>query len=124
MNPTFGLLTIVLLLHFIGDFVLQTRWMAENKSRSFAALTAHVLTYGVTLWVGLLVAQRPLVDVTYFAGGNALVHFAVDAVTSRITTYWWKKQNLYAFFTTIGFDQFLHAVTLLWTVHFLLDPAP
>ena len=124
MNPTYGLLTIVLLLHFVGDFVLQTRWMAENKSRSFTALTVHVLTYGATLWVGLVVAQRPLLDVTYYAGSNFAIHFAVDAVTSRITTYWWKKQNLYAFFTTIGFDQFLHAVTLLWTARMLLDSTP
>jgi hypothetical protein len=121
MNPTYGLLTIVFLLHFVGDFVLQTRWMAENKSRSFQALTAHVLTYGAALWVGLAVAQRPLLDATYYAGCNLLIHFGVDAVTSRITTYWWKKQNLYAFFTTIGFDQFLHAVTLLWSAHLLLD---
>jgi hypothetical protein len=117
-------LTIVLLLHFIGDFVLQTRWMAENKSRRFTALTAHVLTYGATLWVGLVVAKRPWLDVTYFAGSNLAIHFVVDAVTSRITAYWWKKQNLYAFFTTIGFDQFLHAVTLLWTVHLFLDSSP
>lgn len=31
--------------HFIGDYVLQSDWMAQNKRRSFYAALAHVHAY-------------------------------------------------------------------------------
>lgn len=31
--------------HFIGDFLLQTRWMANNKARKWLPLLTHVTVY-------------------------------------------------------------------------------
>jgi hypothetical protein len=38
--------------HLLGDWVAQTDWQATNKTRSLAALTAHVASYH--LLMGLL----------------------------------------------------------------------
>jgi hypothetical protein len=40
-----SLLIILYVCHFIGDFIFQTRKMAENKSKSIYYLTSHVLWY-------------------------------------------------------------------------------
>lgn len=42
-------LLLLMLAHFVGDFVLQSRWMAENKSRSLRALLLHGGVYSVVL---------------------------------------------------------------------------
>ena len=41
--------------HLLGDWVAQTDWQATNKTRSWAALAAHVASYH--LIVGLLAAH-------------------------------------------------------------------
>lgn len=36
-----------LILHLIGDYVLQSQWMAENKMKSSFAAGMHALTYSL-----------------------------------------------------------------------------
>lgn len=50
---------------------------------------------------------------------NGIAHFGIDAVTSRITSYYWQEQRAHAFFVVVGFDQFLHLALLVWTVRIL-----
>lgn len=96
-----GLLTI----HYIGDFSLQSDWMAVNKSKNWEALFNHVmiysvlfLTFGFKLWAITLTS-----------------HFITDAITSRITAKLWQQEKRHAFFTMIGFDQLLHFYQLILT---------
>ena len=106
---------LLLFLHWLADFVGQTDWMALNKGKSWLALTIHVLTYSAILLLCLL----PLVWIKSFrpvllvVGMNALAHFATDAVTSRVSGYFSRTNRTKFFWWTIGFDQFLHAATLL-----------
>lgn len=96
---------IILVLHFIADFVLQTNWMAVNKSKNNLALFVHVAVYSaVFCFVGLI-----------YAVINGILHFIVDFITSRITSKLWKEQNYRLFFTVIGLDQTLHFVCLFST---------
>jgi hypothetical protein len=44
-------LLVMLTLHFIGDFLLQSDWMALNKSKNWDALSQHVLVYALTIRV-------------------------------------------------------------------------
>jgi hypothetical protein len=44
MGDTLWIVTI-LLVHFVADFVVQTRWQTENKSKDWGALVSHVGTY-------------------------------------------------------------------------------
>ena len=97
---------LAIALHFIGDFVLQSRWMGENKSKNWLALLAHVGVYTACL--------TPLGF--RYALLNGGIHFVVDAATSRVTSRMWEKKNVYGFFTVIGLDQMIHAMTLLSTL--------
>lgn len=38
--------------HFVGDYILQTRWMAEKKDQQFLPLVVHSIVY--TAAIGLL----------------------------------------------------------------------
>ncbi len=93
-------------LHFIADFVLQTREMATKKSSDLYWLSCHVTVYTITF----MLFFGPI-----FALMNGVLHFVTDFITSRLTTHFYKKENMQMFFTTIGFDQAIHASTLILT---------
>jgi Protein of unknown function (DUF3307) len=96
---------LLLIVHFVGDFLLQSDYMALNKSKSWRALTLHVSVYAVcfTPW-GLT-----FIVVTW------ITHFLTDAVTSRINARLWTRDRKRWFFVALGADQLMHAITLAWT---------
>jgi len=47
----------VLLAHLVGDYVLQSDWMANEKTKRWFPAWAHAVTYGLPF---LLVTQSPL----------------------------------------------------------------
>ncbi len=101
------LTTIFLLIwaHWIGDFILQTDEMAMNKSTSNVWLAHHISMYMLVLFpFGF-----------FFAIANAAAHFATDWITSRITSYLWKKNDRHNFFVVIGLDQALHMSMFILT---------
>jgi len=126
----------LLIIHFIGDFLLQSDWMALNKSKSWLALSAHCYVYSLLVggfmgsyWLG--VNPFTAIGITFVA------HFITDAITSRITSKLWFmklgpactagdemvwrpiERKRHWFFVMIGFDQFIHYVTLAWTLKIL-----
>ena len=42
-----GALEIFIILHLLGDYILQNRWMALNKSKSWVICNLHSLIYAV-----------------------------------------------------------------------------
>jgi len=91
--------------HFVSDFVLQTDYVAKNKSKSNLVLLQHVVIYSIPfLYFGWM-----------FALINLVLHFLVDFVTSRITAKLWANNKVHYFFITIGFDQALHLTSLIGT---------
>ena len=99
----------LLVAHFLGDFILQSDWMASNKSKRWDALALHVALYAVCfLWWGWLFA------VITFA-----LHFAQDAVTSRINSRLYAAGQRHWFFVGIGADQLLHFALLAWTLQII-----
>lgn len=127
-----------LAVHFVADFVLQSNWMATNKSKRWDALALHCLVYAACwLWLGIA-----------FALITFVTHFITDAITSRITSRLWflrmelagRKWRVVAdgvsseepaywvnlddgkrhwFFVVIGADQVIHYVTLAATGAYL-----
>lgn len=65
----------VLLLHFLGDFILQTDGMAENKKTSPAAVLRHSLIYAAPF---ALLAAYWSVPALFLALALAGLHLAVD----------------------------------------------
>lgn len=93
-------------IHYLADFLCQTRWMAENKSKSNQALGAHIAVY--TAWLFLFFG--PL-----FAIVNGTIHFLVDYNTSRVTSKLYKQKKYGPFFAVIGLDQAIHFTCLFVT---------
>lgn len=80
-NPS--LLSWLIIGHFVGDFLLQTNWMAFGKTQRFFPLTIHALVY--TASVALL--SLP-------AGGLsgqaiAIIFISHMALDQRSFVRWW-----------------------------------
>lgn len=112
------LILTVIVLHWIGDFVFQSDWMAQNKSKSNKALSLHVLAYTSVFFVILLPLFSFSNLISYLAV-NAALHFVVDHFTSQITARLWAKGDRHNFFVVIGFDQLLHYMCLILTLWIL-----
>lgn len=109
--------------HFVGDFILQSNWMALNKSKKMEALTFHCLVYSIPM---LLFGWR-------FALLNFYFHWVTDYFTSRWTSKLWFIKGVelpfgnieyddakrHWFFVVIGLDQLIHYTFLALTYNLL-----
>ena len=120
-------LTIIFLLlftHWVADFIFQTHWQATNKSKNNMALAAHVGTYTL-IWLLFLYGYVIGNQMTFtpmmflFIPITFVAHFCTDYVTSRITSYLYKKEDFHNFFVVIGFDQLLHYLQIFLTFSWL-----
>lgn len=110
----------IILTHWFGDFILQSRKMGTLKSSSTYWLTIHVLVYS-SVWFVCGLHFFNLQKVIEFTLITFICHFVTDFITSRISGFFYKKENLYGFFSTIGFDQFLHYLQLILTYCYLTN---
>lgn len=112
------ILVALIWLHLLSDFVLQTNWMALNKSKRNDALLLHVAVY-ILPFVSLAMFFDSGLVVT-FCLVNALLHFITDYYTSRVSSSFFKNDKRHLFFITIGVDQAIHQTTLLLTAKLFL----
>ena len=96
-------LLLILGLHFVSDFILQSDWMAQNKSKSNKALGIHVFVYHLPFY---FFGWK-------FAVSNMVMHTCVDYVTSRASLRLWQQKKVHWFFVVIGFDQYIHSACLI-----------
>ena len=136
---------VLLVAHFIADFVCQSDWIATNKAKRWDALAFHVGIYISVVAVIVAAFQPPspypYVELWQFGAwtcANSAAHFVQDAITSRITARLWffapevqsagnpvtwngckcftaRGGNRHWFFVAIGADQLLHYITLFVT---------
>lgn len=116
------LVLVILLAHFLADFVFQSDWMALNKSSQWKPLSAHVGVYTAVLALIVAFSQPDsaypygsLKTYGYFVAGNGAAHFVTDAVTSRVNKQLlaYGKGSHHWFFVGIGADQLIHYACLL-----------
>lgn len=103
--------------HWVADFIAQSDWMAKNKSKSWLALSLHILAYTISLALLLLLVHPE--TAWKYALINGAIHFVVDAITSRITAKLYAKGDVHNFFVVIGLDQAIHMSTLVATLPLL-----
>lgn len=106
MNWLFILYFIAIIwVHLIADFALQSRYIAIRKGKEIRYLLLHGLIYfACMLTFGI-----------WFASINAVLHISVDFITSKFTSKFYKENNDYMFYLTIGIDQSIHLSVLLIT---------
>lgn len=111
--------------HWVSDFILQTDYMARGKSKTSLPLLLHILCYSI----GMSIFAFTMLDekaAFWFLIFNAYLHYIIDYYTSRISSKLHAENKIgsttipnFGMFTVIGFDQFLHFVSLVVTYMFL-----
>ncbi len=116
---------IIVLIHWIADFVCQAEVWATNKSKSNKALVEHTAMYSLVWFLGGHLLFSNLLNLLAFVGITFVAHTITDYITSRIVSrkfanneYGSPIPNTGAF-TVIGFDQVLHYAQLFLTYHLL-----
>jgi len=108
---------LLLILHFIGDYLFQSRNMGNLKSRYNSWLTFHVVMYCVPL-----ICMYPILglnNTALFILMNGALHWIIDYFTSRIIKSLWESKKEYATFSMMGLDQLLHYISLFATYMYL-----
>ncbi len=121
MTIELHILFLILIGHLMGDFFSQSRKMAEKKSTHLDWLSLHALAYTVVMGgIVMIFTGGFTVEMGMWMLVNGLLHLFTDAATSRITSHYYKKENKWAFFNTIGVDQSIHYITLVFTYQFMI----
>jgi len=111
---------IIIIIHWIADFVLQTDKQAKGKSKNWGDLLSHTATYSF-VWlipIGFMLGKTPpngflFILITF------IFHTITDYFTSRLNSKLWAKGDVHNFFVSIGFDQVLHYIQLFTTYYLL-----
>lgn len=128
MNEDCTILILLLFMHFLSDFVFQSREQADSKSSSIRALLAHCYEY--TCWIGVTtiaisgVFNKIGVDVMgilWYTASLGYTHLCIDFFTSKFNKWAYKKKHDKLFWTGIGFDQWLHQLCIIISAHDFLD---
>jgi membrane-bound acyltransferase YfiQ involved in biofilm formation len=116
----------ILILHYVGDWLLQTRKIAEGKSSSITILSHHVTLYTLTIFVGIIVpllllgaSTDTMHLLTQWIFLNGVLHWITDYFTSKMTKKYYTSGNMKKFWHTVGLDQLIHAVTLIMTLMYI-----
>jgi len=99
------LIIYLLFVHWLADFVWQTDYIAKNKSKSNKVLLLHCGIYSLFFAIGTLNIIYGLL--------LGLIHFPVDYFTSRLNSKLYQAGKNHEFFVSLGFDQWIHFVTIL-----------
>lgn len=110
----------ILIIHWFGDFVLQTDKQAKGKSKNWGDLLSHTFVYsGIWLpFLPILISKEPINWCMFFAI-TFVCHTITDYFTSRLNSKLWAAGKVHWFFVSIGFDHILHYVQLFLTYHLL-----
>lgn len=105
-------LTLILIKHFIVDWVVQTDEMANEKGNKPTLLFLHGLEHAIGSLIVALFFISP-VKAVMLVTMEMLVHCSIDFIKSRImgkTKWKFPEKN---FLISMGFDQFLHQITYI-----------
>lgn len=110
MNP----ISAVLIGHLIGDWIIQTDWQAENKTKSWKANQQHMLSYHIAL-LTLISLSMPLNFVLMTLIVSWVSHSIIDRrwPVQRLMEVSQSKPFSQTTFGIIAVDQTLHLSILL-----------
>jgi len=121
------IIIVLLFIHWVSDFVLQTDKMAQGKSKNFTDLISHTSVYSLVFGIGICILiisgitkGEPL-NIFPFISITFVAHTIQDYITSRINSKLWAEKKVHWFFVSIGIDQFFHFVQLILTYKLLFN---
>ena len=132
---------VIIIIHWVADFVFQDEKWALGKSKNWKDLLAHTSMYSY-IWLILGIVLLFKTEYSYLFGNwdlgkillfkilsftiiTFLLHTITDYFTSRIVSKKFAKQEYgseipnFGAFTIIGIDQVLHYIQLFWTYSIL-----
>ena len=121
------LIVLILVSHFIADFICQSDRIAKGKSKSLETLTQHAVIYSI-VFIGILVSVDGIFHLTNLSFDKwvttyvfvVYTHWITDFFTSKINSLLWEKKLTHWFFVGIGADQLIHYITLFgWFNHYI-----
>ncbi len=136
------ILIAILITHLIGDFVVQGHIQAAEKWHDNVKLTNHVISYTITLmmgvwlsfgiaiafpWLGYKVAEpvtTTVVIVCVWAIINGVLHWITDYITSKHVHRLkeagpFRRTKYKDMMIVIGLDQVIHIIILVLTWRYL-----
>jgi len=109
---SFKIILLILLVHWLADFCLQTDNQGKTKSTDISALLHHVATYTMVWFLASYCIFEDWSKALIFGLVTFLAHFLVDFNTSRLGKGYWEKEDYHNGFCIVGFDQILHYIQL------------
>jgi hypothetical protein len=90
---------VILFLYWIGEFVVQTRWQAENKTTNKAALFAHSINYTAVFCIPVLIyyftsEMRP--EVTFILPASFITHLGISHLSTKMSEEMAKEDKIYS----------------------------
>lgn len=116
---------LIVVVHWIADFVFQAEKWSLGKSKSWAPLLKHTATYSSLWLIPVWLMTEDLIVSLAFVAITFVAHTATDYFTSRIVSNKFESGHYgspipnFGAFSIIGFDQVLHYVQLMLTWYFL-----
>lgn len=99
----------LLVAHFVGDFALQSQFMAETKSKLPLVMIAHVI-----IWTGIIMIPVKLFGYNIFPAAlvMALAHWFVDFMKMKLFDKLKDKKGKEAIML-FNADQVMHFIQIL-----------
>lgn len=112
---------VIVIFHWIADFIFQDERWATTKSKSFKSLIKHTAVYASIWIIGALLMFPETIQVIYFVLITLVMHTVVDYFSSKIVSKQFNEKKLggpipnIGAFSTIGLDQVVHYIQLVLT---------
>jgi hypothetical protein len=110
LGPLIGWVLALTVKHVLGDFFLQTMWMAgkDRKTGWALPLLVHCLIHGVLTTLIMLVAEPRL----WFIGLlDFAIHITIDRIKGFSVAHFGITKDDRWFWWVLGVDQALHQLT-------------
>lgn len=116
---------LIIVLHWVADFVFQAESWSLGKSKTWTPLLKHTITYSSLWLVPTWIMTGDWINSLLFVVITFVAHTITDYFTSRVVSkkfannYYGSPIPNFGAFSTIGFDQVLHYTQLILTWYWL-----
>ena len=113
---------MLIFLHLIGDSVLQSQKLRQQKIDSVLYLFKHVGIYSIVFLIFIpILLQLTLLQTFWFTLINVVIHFGEDWIFVKIKKHYWDNKD-YKFVAAFSIVEHLLHVTILILTFMIMFP--